>query len=103
MILLFILGVSLIQFAVYILNNKLNTDFPSLVILLTLLLCYFFVFPRFFFPEPIEDEINCGMPALGVTLGFWIFGTIAGIATHLVWFVIKKLAAKNRKQKSHSI
>jgi hypothetical protein len=42
------------------------------------------VFPKFFYPEPSTDGINCGMPILGITFGFWIFGTIAGIATHIL-------------------
>jgi Na+-driven multidrug efflux pump len=85
MILIFIIGISLVQFGLYYLNEKQKTKFPSFIILAVLLICCFFVFPRFFYPEPDPDGINCGMPILGITLGFWIFGTIAGIVTHVVW------------------
>jgi hypothetical protein len=60
-----------------------------------LLICYFLVFPKFFYPKPRTDGINCGMPALGITLGFWIFGTIAGITTHIIWYITNK---KRHKQ-----
>ena len=94
MILLFIIAISLVQFGLYYLNNKYKTKLPNFIILLTLLICYFFVFPKFFYPEPRTDGINCGMPILGITLGFWIFGTIAGIATHIIWKIKKRKSTK---------
>ena len=95
MILLFILGISLVQFALYYLNSKYKTELPNFVILLILLICYFLVFPQLFYPEPRTDGINCGMPILGITIGFWIFGTIAGIATHIIWNIKQKKARKH--------
>lgn len=91
MILLFIIGISFIQFGLYFLNKKYKTELPNLIILLILLICYVLVFPKFFYPEPRKDGINCRMPILGITLGFLIFGTIAGITTHIIWNL------KNRK------
>ncbi|MCF6297698.1 MAG: hypothetical protein L3J08_06900 [Flavobacteriaceae bacterium] len=90
MILLFILGISFVQFALYYINSKYKNKLPNFIILLILLICYFFVFPRFFYPEPRTDGINCGMPILGITFGFWIFGTIAGITTHIIWRIKNK-------------
>lgn len=87
MILLFILGISVVQLAMYFLNDKYKTKLPNFVILLILLICYFLVFPGLFYPEPSPDGINCGLPILGITLAFWIFGTIAGIGTHIIWKV----------------
>lgn len=90
MILLVIIGISLIQFSLYYLNTKYKTKLPKLIILFTFLICYFFVFPEFFYPEPRTDGINCGMSSLGIILGFWVIGTIAGITTHIIWYVKNK-------------
>jgi len=30
------------------------------------------------------------MPILGITLGFWVFGTIAALGSHIIWAIIKK-------------
>ncbi|WP_299715176.1 hypothetical protein [uncultured Tenacibaculum sp.] len=85
MVLLIIIGISIVQFGLYYLIKKYRIRFPKLIILLTLLLCYFFVFPEFFYPKQEVNEIDCGMPTLGIILAFWFFGTIAGIATHVIW------------------
>lgn len=96
MILLYIFGISLIQFGLYYLNKKYKAKLPNFVILLILLVCYFFVFPKFFYPESVTGGINCGMPILGITLGFWIFGTIAGITTHFIWKLTTRKYKNNK-------
>ncbi len=93
MILIFIIGISIVQFGLYFLNAKYKTKMPNFVILLILLTGHFFVFPKLFYPEPRTDGINCGMPMLGVTLGFWIFGTLSGIVVHIIW---KLKTSKNK-------
>lgn len=98
MILLFIIGISLVQFALYYLNWKYKTILPDFVILLILLACYFFVFPKFFYPEPKPDRINCLIPTLGITLEFWFFGTISGVVTHIIWSIKKRKASKRSKR-----
>ncbi len=100
MILLFIIGISVVQIALYFLNGKYKTKFPNYLILIFILLGHYLLFPRFFYPEPRTDGINCGMPILGITLGFWIFGTIAGITTHLIWKLIIK---KNKAHKHNTV
>ncbi|MGV6832050.1 MAG: hypothetical protein ACWA5P_10895 [bacterium] len=95
MILLFIIAISLVQFGLYYLDKKYKIKLPSYIILLTFLASYFFVFPKLFYPELNRDGINCGMPILGITFGFWIFGSIAAITTHIIWKVKNK-----KKQKS---
>lgn len=94
MILLFIIGISLIQFGLYYLNNTYKTKIPSLVILLAVLICYFFVFPKLFYPKPSINRINCGMPIFAITLSFWFFGTITGITTHIIWKLFKYKSTK---------
>lgn len=89
MILLFILGISIIQLVLYVINNKYKTKFPNYIILLIILGCNFFVFPSLFYPEPRTDGINCGMPILAIAIAFWVFGTIAGIVTHFIGKLIR--------------
>ncbi len=98
MILLFIFGISIIQFGVYFLIDKYKINLPNFLILLIILIGYFFAFPRLFYPEPRTDRINCGIPLLGITLGFWIFGTIAGVATQMIW----KLKTRKNKSTKHN-
>ncbi|CAL2103654.1 conserved hypothetical protein [Tenacibaculum sp. 190130A14a] len=94
MIIPLLIGFSLIQLGLYHLNRKYGQKVPELLILLTFLVCYFLVIPRFFYPDPRPDGINCAMPTLGITLAFWIFGTIAGFLTHAIWIIIKRISTK---------
>ena len=94
MILLFITGISLLQLFLYYLNDKYKTKLSNFIILLIILIGYLFVFPQFFYPEPRKDGINCGMPILAITLAFWIFGTFAGVTTHLIWKIKKAIMFK---------
>lgn len=88
MILLFILGISFIQFTLYYLNTRFKTKLPNFILLLVFLICYIFIFPQFFYPEPRANGINCGLPVFAVTFTFWVFGTIAGLTTHIIWELI---------------
>ncbi len=89
MILLFIFGISLIQFALYYFNRKYKTKLHSIIILFGILANYYFILPELFYPEPKIIRINCGLPILGVNLAFWIFGTIAALGIHIVWVLWK--------------
>ncbi|WP_204347090.1 hypothetical protein [Psychroserpens algicola] len=73
----------------YFSYKKFRNDSISAFILIGILIIYYFVFPAYFIPETTEDGINCGLPILGITLGSWIFGTFAGITTHIVWLYWK--------------
>ena len=97
MILLFILIISLVQFTCYYLIYRYKIKIPNFVILILVLIGYYFIFPQFFYPEPRTDGINCGMPIFGITLGFWIFGTIGAFGSHILWILIKK--CKNALEK----
>jgi hypothetical protein len=61
----------------------------KLSILVGLILAHAFIFPPYFFPVIEDDGIRCGMPLLGVTLAFWIFGIPATILTHVTYLLIK--------------
>ena len=90
MILLLILIISLVQLTCYYLIYRYQIKVPNFIILLLVLIGYYLIFPQFFFPEPRKDGINCGMPALGITLAFWVFGTIGALSSHITWIFIKK-------------
>jgi hypothetical protein len=90
MIAVFILVISLVQIGLYYLSRTSKLRWLRPVILLAVLSCHVFVFPRLFYPAPSIDGTNCGMPVLGITLAFWIFGTVAAITTHFTWSLIRK-------------
>lgn len=85
MILLFIAFISFIQFLIYFIIQNYQFKIYNISILALTLIGHWMLFPQLFFPEPKTDGINCGMPLLGVLFGFWIFGTIAAIITHVIW------------------
>jgi hypothetical protein len=89
------MAISIVQFGTYFLIDKYKLEIPTIIIFAIILLGHFFVFPQFFMPAPKTNNDTCGMPVLGVFLGFWIFGTITGLITHLVWMI--KLQKKYKK------
>jgi hypothetical protein len=90
-----ILGiVSLVQLGLYSLKKKLDYKISNIVIFVIILFCYYFILPKLFYPEFDKDGINCGLPILGINLGFWIFGTFTTIVTHFLW---KYKFEKNKK------
>ncbi|PKG42811.1 hypothetical protein [Psychroflexus sp. MES1-P1E] len=90
MILALILIISLFQLTFYFLTYRYKIRIPNFVILILVLIGYYFILPQFFYPKPRTDGINCGMPILGINLGFWIFGTIGALSSHIIWMFIKK-------------
>lgn len=94
MILLFLILISLFQLLTYYLLDKYKLKFSKTLVFILVLLGYYFLFPQYFFPEPRKDGINCGIPVLAILLGFWVFGTIAALITHILWII--KLQKKNK-------
>lgn len=89
---------SLIQLGLYYVLKRYNSTIPDFLVILPLLACYFIVLPYLFSPEPSKDGINCAMPALAITLGFWIYGTLATICTHILWVIKKRIDLFYAKQ-----
>lgn len=83
------------QVIAYILLDKYKFGSWKYLVLAVCLILNFFILPYYFMPDYSESEIRCGMPALGIILGFWILGGGLTIVTHLVYFIIKKI---NRKK-----
>lgn len=86
----------IIQVIGYILLDKYNLSNWKYLLLATGLILDFFVLPDYFMPEYKEGEFRCGMPALGITLAFWIFGGGLIVSTHIVYVFVRTLIkAKN--------
>jgi hypothetical protein len=84
----------LIQIAGYILLDKYNLKNWKYLILGGLLVSYIFVLPSYFIPNNPTNELRCGMPALAITLGFWIFGCGTALITHFTYIIIRNINKK---------
>ena len=91
-----IILISIFQICIYLISDKMKLNYSRILVLYLFLIGYFFFLPKFFYPEPDPNGINCGMPILGITLVFWIIG--GGIATtiHVIYFLVKKIVRRFR-------
>lgn len=81
----------IIQVCSYIILDKFNLNKWKYLLLVIGLILDFFVLPNYFIPEFKNREVRCGMPALGITLAFWIFGGGTIITTHIIYMFISIL------------
>jgi hypothetical protein len=72
------------QVCFYLAASKMKITYGATITLFMVLIGNFFVFPRFFFPEPEPNGI-CLMSVLGITVAFWVFGGGAAVFIHLVY------------------
>ena len=75
----------IIQVCEYILLDKNNLSKWKYLPLAIGLVLDFFVLPDYFMPEYQDGELRCGMPALAITLGFWIFS--GGLIIHTLFIL----------------
>lgn len=87
----------IIQVAGYILLDKFNLRNWKYLIICLFLSMYIFVLPGFFIPDNPANGIRCGMPALAITLAFWIFGCGSVLITHLAYIVIRNFEKGTKK------
>jgi hypothetical protein len=64
----------IIQIFAYIILDKYNLSKWKYLVFSIILIFNFFVLPSYFIPDNDKNQARCGMPALGITLAFWIFG-----------------------------
>lgn len=83
-----------VQIIGYIILDKLSLKVWKYLILGISLVAYIFVLPSYFIPDNPNNEPRCGMPALGITLAFWIFGCGATLFAHLIYILINRLNGK---------
>jgi len=91
MILPLIILISIFQTGLYLLSDKINLKHGKIIVFLSVLMGHFFVFPRFFHPDPDPNGINCGLPILGITLAFWILGGGATIVVHAIYYFARRM------------
>lgn len=80
-----------IQVCGYILLDLYHLSKWKYALLAIGLLLDFFILPGYFMPVYKEGELHCGMPAMGITLAFWILGGGLLIVTHTVYVLVKTL------------
>ncbi|MCB0633426.1 MAG: hypothetical protein R2824_02995 [Saprospiraceae bacterium] len=95
MILPWIILFSIGQIIGYRITDHFGFRTGRILILLSVLIHYFFILPPWFFPESDTEGINCGMPALGITLAFWIVGGAMAIIVHLAYYFYRKSQEKD--------
>jgi hypothetical protein len=96
MILIVIGAVSILQYIAYLMAYKLNIRYASIVILFSVLALHLYFLPKLFYPKLDPGGVKCGMPILGITLAFWIFGSLAASLAH----IFGRLVIKKKMQKS---
>lgn len=91
MILVVIGFLTFCQVLLSVVANERRINWLNPVVLLILLTLYIFILPSFFYPPPPpEGKYVCGMPILGITLAFWIFGSGSALITYLACSMMKK-------------
>ena len=100
MILKYILFISIGQIILYLLSGQLKVKYVPVIIFFIILIGYFLILPKHFYPELDPDGLNCGMPILGINLAFWFFG--GGIASiiHVGFLMIRKIILLEKQSKT---
>jgi len=83
-----ILLLFVLQIATYIGLDKYKLSYWKYLVLAVCLILNFLILPSYFIPDYKEGEIRCGMPALGITLAFWVLGGGLTIITHCIYSII---------------
>jgi hypothetical protein len=87
----------LVQLISYLLIDKYNAPKWKYLIFGLIMVGYIFIIPSFFFPDNPNNEPQCGMPLLGITLAFWILGCGTVIITHVFYLLIKRIITDRQK------
>ncbi|RYX81569.1 hypothetical protein EON73_04735 [bacterium] len=83
-----------VQILGYVAFDKYKLSNWKYLILGLSLIGYLFVLPNYFFPDNPNNEKRCGMPALAITLIFWILGCGSTIITYLIYLLFRNLTIK---------
>lgn len=79
-----------IQIIAYILLDKYDHKNLKYLVLCLILILHFFILPYLLIPEVENGELKCGMPAMALTLGFWVIGGSATFISHFVYALAKR-------------
>ena len=86
-----------VQIFGYVLFDKYNLSNWKYLILGLSLIAYLFILPSYFLPDNPSNEKRCGIPALVITLIFWILGCGSTLITYLMYLLFKNFIIKNQK------
>lgn len=100
MILIFIILISIVQILCYLVIDSFKIRNGKNLLLTAILLGHFFLFPHYFSPEYDTDRVNCAMPILGITLGFWVLGGGLAVVTHFIYYLIRKITQVIQNKRS---
>jgi membrane protein implicated in regulation of membrane protease activity len=75
----------------YLLLNSLNLPKWKYLLVAIVFVLYMFVLPPYFFPENPGNKAMCGLPAMGITLAFWVCGTVALPVTHMAYLLARRV------------
>lgn len=89
---------ALIQARTYYLLEKFDARKWRPVVLGIEFFLNLFILPDLFIPEPRKGNAGCGMPVLGITLGFWIFGSGHLLFTHFAYDFFFDLTKGNKSK-----
>jgi cell division protein FtsW (lipid II flippase) len=89
----------IIQLLVYFILDKTNLKNWKFLILSLFLIGYIFVLPNYFISDNPTNEPRCGMPAIGITLVFWIFGCTSTLLTHFTYYIISEINSNKKATK----
>jgi hypothetical protein len=89
---------ALIQAGTYYLLERFDVRQWRPVVLGIGIILNLFILPDFFIPEQRKGEGGCGMPVLGIKLGFWIFGSGLILFTHFAYDFFSNLSKRNESK-----
>jgi hypothetical protein len=96
MILTIISLVTIFQLCLYLALDSKGYRQGKGIVFGLIILANFVVFPTIMIQQ-IEFEpgdVRCGMPALGITLAFLIFGNVIALMTHLIYVCLMRILDK---------
>lgn len=94
-ILLLIILVAISQLGIYFILDQTNKKHGKTILFILVLMAHFFVFPPYYYPQPVPGGTNCGMPLLGIMLVFWLIGGGITVIIH-VGYHLSKFVQKSR-------
>jgi hypothetical protein len=89
----FTIALIICQFVLYSIVDRLKLNDFKIIILFLIVIGNFAFFPKYFDPYKGVEGAKCGLPMLGITFYFWIFGNLMSLAAHFIYslFTSKKV------------
>lgn len=89
--------ITMVQLIGFVILDKYKLGKWKMLIFLLVIVLYVFVLPNYYISKVlVENGVQCGLPSIAITLGFWIFGCGTAIIFSLLYRLIKWLWRKYR-------